>query len=171
MTTTTTTTTKTTTTTAKPTTTVEKPITDNNQEQFLLPITNNLTENNENINDQLIQQELRVELAENRKRIKKGAFDSGESMNDLIAFELGMMGNKRAAMRKTRFRLGKENNQNGNEIELTPENQATLELIEKFRENSSGLSIGQPSLSQKVRIKIEIENIFLDILFSSELSF
>ena len=80
-----------------------------NKEQVLTPITNTITETKLASNDQLIQQQQnRLELVDNRKRIKKGAFDAGESMGDLVAFELGMMGSNRGAMRKNRFGLGKE---------------------------------------------------------------
>lgn len=68
-------------------------------------------------------------------------------MSNLVAFELGMLGSQRGAMKKTRFRLGKEN-QDG--IETIPENQETLDLLEKIRQSASGISIGQPPLSQQV---------------------
>jgi hypothetical protein len=76
-------------------------------------------------------------------------------MNDLVAFELGMMGSNRGAMKKNRFHLGKENhkNQNGHETELIPENQ-TLDLLEKIRQSTVGVPIGQPPVSQQVRIYI-----------------
>ncbi len=140
---------KTTTTT---TTTIDQPIIDNNKEQILVPITSHIWENKQDINDQLIQQQQQqqpVDLADARKRIRKGAFDPGESMQDLVAFQLGMMSTQRA-MKRTRFRLGKEN-ENGEETELTPDNQATFDLLEKIRQSSTGVSIGQSPLSQQVR--------------------
>ena len=54
-------------------------------------------------------------------------------MNDMIAFELGMMGSQRGAMKKNKFRLGKEN-KNDDKIDEIPQNQGTLDLL---RKNSS----------------------------------
>jgi hypothetical protein len=149
---------------AATTTTIERPIiVNNNKEQILVPITNNISENKQDINDQLIQQQQPVDLADVRKRMKKGAFDAGESMQDLVAFQLGMMGSQRGAMKKTRFRLGKEN-QNGDAIESTPDNQSTFDLLEKIRQSSSGLSIGQPPLSQRVGTIQKFSILFLLLL-------
>ncbi len=131
----------------------EQPVVDNTKEQVLAPITNKITETKQDFNDQLIAQQSRLELADNRKRVKKGAFDASESMTDLVAFELGMMGGgSRGAMKRNQFRLGKENHKTLNEdgTEAIPENQLTLDLLEKIRQSSSGLSVGQPPVSQQV---------------------
>jgi hypothetical protein len=131
-------------------------ITDDKQDQILATITNNITEN---------KQPVLLEPADNRKRIKKGAFDVGESMNDMIAFELGMMGSQRGAMKKNKVRFGKEN-KNENEDKVG-ENQGTLDLLEKIRQSSTGISIGQMPVSQQVCNLISNKNLLLN--FSSEL--
>jgi hypothetical protein len=137
------------------TTTIEKP-----KEQILIPITNNLTESKQDSNDQVIQQESQVDQTDIRKRIKKGAFDRGESTNNFI----GLISSQRVAMRRNRFRFRKENrNQNGDETEIFPENQETLDLLEKIRQGATGLAIGQSPVSQQVCI---IQNILLNFFFS-----
>ena len=85
-----------------------------------------------------------------RKRVRKGAFEGGDSMADLVQFELGLFGNNRGAMKKNRFGTGKANNLNGEEAQIAPENQGTLDLLEKIRQSAVGLSIGQPPVSQQV---------------------
>lgn len=92
-----------------------------------------------------------LETVDSRKRIRKGAFDGGDSMADLVQFELGLLGNNRGAMKKNRFQSGKGTNINGEEeAQIAPENQGTLDLLEKIRQSAVGLSIGQPPVSQQV---------------------
>ena len=102
----------------------------NNQDETIRPSTGTTIDIKQQ-DDQSADPQGRLELADNRKRIKKGAFDGGESMNDLMAFELGSIGNNRGAMKKNRFRMGKANNVNGEGTEAIPENQDTLDLLEK----------------------------------------
>lgn len=109
----------------------------------------NLNETKADPNSHLLPS--RFELLDTRKRIKKGAFEGSDSMNDLVAFELEMMSNRRGAMKRTRF--GKANrtlNEDG--TASIPDNQATLDLLEKIRQSSSGLAVGQAPVSQKVSI-------------------
>jgi hypothetical protein len=157
-------------TTTTPLQQTESPILDTpNNEQILLPITNHLPDIQQDTNDQLNQQQTQLEVVENRKRIKKGAFDITDSKSDIAAFELGMKARNRVAMRKTRFRLGKAQNKNSNEdeTELFPENQETLDLLEKIRQGATGISIGPPPVSLQVRIdKFQLKI----LIFSSELS-
>jgi hypothetical protein len=104
----------------------------------------------------------RLGVVDTRKRIKKGAFDPSDSVNDFVAFELGLMG-RRSAMQKKQVRFGKEN-QNGEATETTAENQATLDLLEKIRQSASGLAVGQSPLSQQVRIfKPSLIHFFLSL--------
>jgi hypothetical protein len=121
----------------------QQPIIDNKQEQILAPVTNIITEN---------KQQPLLEPVDNRKRVKKGAFDVGQSMNDMIAFELGMTGSHRGAMNKNKFRLGKEN-KNDDKIDEIPQNQGTLDLLEKIRQSATGVSMGQMPVSQQVCIE------------------
>jgi hypothetical protein len=81
------------------------------------------------------------------------------------------MANSRSAMKKNRFHLGKENNQNGEDTEVIPENQATLDLLEKIRQSASGLAIGKPPVSQQVRISKFPITLFSHLFFSPGLSF
>ncbi|CAF3411317.1 unnamed protein product [Rotaria sp. Silwood1] len=124
----------------------EQVIIDQKKDQIIDPLTT--IENKQPTKDQLTQQKPELEVVDNRKRIKKGAFDPVESMNDMIAFELGIMGNSRSAMKKSKLRSGKEN-QHDDETKTIPENQETLDLLEKLRQGATGLSIGQMPISQQ----------------------
>ncbi|CAF0749695.1 unnamed protein product [Rotaria sordida] len=124
----------------------EQAIIDNNKDQIVDLLTT--IENRQPTLDQLTQQKSELEIVDNRKRIRKGAFDPPESMNDMIAFELGIMGSSRSAIKKSKFRLGKEN-QHDDEKKTIPENQETLDLLEKVRQGATGLSIGQMPISQQ----------------------
>ncbi|CAF2585730.1 unnamed protein product [Rotaria sp. Silwood2] len=119
----------------------EQTIINNNKDKIIDPLTT--IENKQPITEKKPE----LEVVDNRKRIKKGAFDT-ESMSDMIAFELGVMGNSRSAMKKSKSRLGKEN-QHDDETKTIPENQETLDLLEKFRQSATGLSIGQLPISQQ----------------------
>ena len=114
--------------------------------------TSNVTENKPNSNEPV---QPRLQFADNRKRIKKGAFDTSNSMHDLVAFELGMLGSQRGAMKRTRLQLA-TNTENGNNI--LPENQATLDLLEKIRQGATGLAVGSAPVSQQVYICKKKEN-------------
>ena len=114
--------------------------------------------------DQSNDQQTTSESVDNRKRVRKGAFDATESMTDLVQFELGLLGNNRGAMKKNRFRAGKENNLNGDGTDTHPENQGTQDLLEKIRQSSVGLNIGHPPVSQQVCLFFSLSLILLDFL-------
>jgi hypothetical protein len=115
----------------------------------------------------IINSQSRLDVVDNRKRTRKSAFDASESVSDFVSFELGLMANSRSAMKKNRFHLGKENNQNGEDTEVIPENQATLDLLEKIRQSASGLAIGKPPVSQQVRISKFPITLFSHLFFFS----
>jgi hypothetical protein len=156
-------------TTTTTTTTLEQSKIETNNEQNLISTTDATIETKQDLIESISDSQSRLEFVDNRKRTKKGAFDASESVNDFVAFELGLMGS-RSAMKKNRVRFGKEN-QNGDSAEPIPENQATLDLLEKIRQSATGSAVGQPPLSQQVRIsKLQITSFSLTS-FSSELSF
>ncbi|CAF2062958.1 unnamed protein product [Rotaria magnacalcarata] len=124
---------------------------DNHTDQTVEHITDNIAiiDNMQPVQDQSIEQKPVLEFAANRKRVKKSAFDPGETMSDMMAFELGIMGSSRSAIRKSRTSSGKENHQNGDEPGVVPENQETLDLLEKIRQSSNSVSVGQMIASQQ----------------------
>ena len=130
----------------------EQAIIDNNTEQILVPIMNDIIENRELIAEQITEkQQPQLGIVEVHKRVKKGAFDPDHTMGDMVAFELGMLTSNRNAIKRPRQRIEKENHQNESETQSIPDNQGTLDLLEKIRQSSVGLSIGQLTVSQQVR--------------------
>lgn len=128
----------------------DQPVTDDNKEQPVAPVTNNvIIDNKQPVQvEEIPSVKAELEVVENRKRVKKSAFDPGDSMGDLIAFELAMMGGK-SAMSKSR-RSGKEQNKTEGELNIIPENQETIDLLEKIRQSTTTVSIGQLIASQQV---------------------
>jgi len=125
----------------------EQPIIDNKQDTSVT-----------NVNEQVTQEV-------DHKRIKKGAFDSNNPMADKITSEIKMLGSRGGVIKKTRFHLEKENKTNEVVTESTPENQETLDLLEKIQNSATGISIGKMSISKQVRLYISIPNLLFNFLF------
>jgi len=125
----------------------ELPIIDNKQDTSVT-----------NVNEQVTQEV-------DHKRIKKGAFDSNNPVTDKITSEIKMLGSRGGVIKKTRFHLEKENKKNEVVTESTPENQETLDLLEKIRNGATGISIGKMSISKQVRLFISIPNLLFNFLF------
>lgn len=127
-------------------------VVDNDKEKSVQSSTNeSVTENKQSVKEQLTGQKPELETIDNRKRVKKSAFDADETMNDMIAFELAMMGNSRSAMKKSKLRSDRDNHQNGDD-KVIPENQETLDLIEKIRQSSNNLGAGDLPVSLQVSL-------------------
>jgi hypothetical protein len=120
----------------------EQPIIDNKQDT---PVTNNIAENQQNINEQVTPEVC-------HKHTKKGAFDSNDLVSDKITFEIKMLGSRGGVIKKTQFHLEKENKKNEVVTESTTENQETLDLLEKIRDSATGISFGKMSISKQVRL-------------------
>ncbi len=125
----------------------EQPIIDNKQDTSVT-----------NVNEQVTQ-------GVDHKHIKKGAFDSNNPMADKITSEIKMLGSRGGVIKKTRFHLEKENKTNEVATESTPENQETLDLLEKIQNSATGISIGKMSISKQVRLYISIPNLLFNFLF------
>ncbi|CAF3354707.1 unnamed protein product, partial [Rotaria socialis] len=123
----------------------------NHTDQTVEPVTDNIViiDNMQPVQDQSIEQKPVLEFVDNRKRVRKSAFDPGETMSDMMGFELGMMGSSRSAIRKSKTSSGKENRQTGDGPDVILENQETLDLLEKIRQSSNTVSVGQLVASQQ----------------------